>query len=125
MATRTATPPPQVAERADVDDELLERYWRAIGMSTADPDDAVFLDDDVDAAERLKRLREAGLSDDAIIEMARVMSSGMSTLAVTIAGVFAESYLREDDDEASLAMRYAEAAEKLLPAARARPSTTP
>ena len=56
-----------------------------------------------------------GLGDDAILEMARVMSSGMSTLAVTIASVFADSYLEEGDDEASLSERYAEAAENLLP----------
>ncbi len=105
----------EVAERTGIDGELLDRYWRAIGMSTADPGDAVFLDDDVAAAERLIHLRDAGLTNDAIVEMARVMSSGMSTLAVTIASVFAESYLREDDDEASLSLRYAEAAEKLLP----------
>lgn len=105
----------EVAEHTGIEGELLDRYWRAIGMTTADPDEAVFVDDDVRAAERLGELREAGLGDDEIIEIARVMSSGMSTLAVTIARVFAETYLREGDDEASLSMRFAEAAEKMLP----------
>ena len=69
----------------------------------------------MDAARRLDDLRDAGLGDDEIIEMARVMSSGMSTLAVTIARVFADTYLQEGDDEASLSERFAEAAQKLLP----------
>lgn len=105
----------EVAERTGVDADLLDRYWRAIGMTTAGPDDALYVDDDVAAAERLGALRAAGLSDDAIVELARVMSSGMSPLAVTIARVFAESYLHEGDDEASLALRYADATEELLP----------
>ena len=105
----------EVAERTGVDDGLLDRYWRAIGMTSAGADDAVFVDEDVRAAERLSDLRDAGLGDDEIIEMARVMSSGMSTLAVTIARVFADTYLREGDDEARLSTRFAEAAEKLLP----------
>ncbi|HEX5910160.1 MAG TPA: adenylate cyclase regulatory domain-containing protein [Thermoleophilaceae bacterium] len=105
----------EVAERSGMEPEFLDRYWRAIGMTSAGPDDPAFVDDDVDAARRLDDLRDAGLGDDEIIEMARVMSSGMSTLAVTIARVFADTYLQEGDDEASLSVRFAEAAQKLLP----------
>jgi len=105
----------EVAERSGMEPEFLDRYWRAIGMTSAGPDDAAFVDDDVEAARRLDELRDAGLGDDEIIEMARVMSSGMSTLAVTIARVFADTYLQEGDDEASLSVRFAEAAQKLLP----------
>jgi adenylate cyclase len=105
----------EVAEHTGIDAGLLDRYWRAIGMTIADADDPVFVDEDVKAAERLGDLREAGLGNDELVEIARVMSSGMSTLAVTIARVFAETYLQEGDDEARLAERFAEAAEKMLP----------
>jgi adenylate cyclase len=105
----------EVSDRTDVEPDFLERYWRAIGMTSGAPDEAIYLDDDLKAAERVGALRAAGLSDDGILEIARVMSSGLNPLAVTIAGVFAATYLQEGDDEARLALRYAEATEDLLP----------
>ncbi len=105
----------EVAARSDVEEQFLERYWRAIGMTTAAEDEAIYLDDDVEAARRVGALRAAGLSDDSILEIARVVSSGLNPLAVTIAGVFAANYLEEGDDEARLALRFAQATEDLLP----------
>ena len=43
------------------------------------------------------------------------MSRGMFSVASTIRRVFAETYLREDDDEQSLALRYAHASRELTP----------
>ncbi len=105
----------EVAECSGVEAELLERYWRAIGLAVADPDDAMFLDADIEAARRVGQLREAGMDDESIIEIARVMSSGLNPVAVTIAGAFASNYLREGDDEERLALRMAEASRELLP----------
>lgn len=105
----------EVSERSDVEEEFLDRYWRAIGMSSVAPDEPVYLDDDLDAAKRVGALRAAGLEDDSILELARVISNGLNPLAVTIAGVFAATYLEEGDDEARLALRYAQATEDLLP----------
>ncbi len=105
----------QVAEQTEVEPELLERYWRAIGLAVSDPEEAVYLDADVDAARRIAQLRAAGMGDESIIEIARVMSSGLNPVAVTIAGAFAANYLQEGDDERRLALRLAEASRKLVP----------
>ena len=105
----------EVSERSDVDQDFLERYWRAIGMTSAGPDDAIYLEDDVNAAKRIGALRAAGLTDDSILEIVRVVSNGLQPVAITIASVFAQSYLEEGDDEVRLAERYAQATEDLLP----------
>ena len=105
----------EVSDASDVEEEFLARYWRAVGMTAAEPDDAIYLDDDMDAAKRIGALRAAGLTDDSILEIARVVSNGLNPVAITIASVFAASYLEEGDDEVRLAERYAQATENLLP----------
>jgi adenylate cyclase len=105
----------EVSRKADVEPEFLERYWRALGLAMGDSEDAPYLDADVEAAERIAALRDAGLTDDSIVELARVMSSGLNPLAVTIARVFASNYLQEGDDEQTLALRFAEASKELIP----------
>ncbi|MGI8845706.1 MAG: adenylate cyclase regulatory domain-containing protein [Thermoleophilaceae bacterium] len=105
----------EISERTDVEPEFLDRYWRAMGMTSAGDDEPIYLDADLAAAERIGALREAGLADDSILEIARVMSSGLNPLAVTIAGVFVSSYLEEGDDEARLALRFAAATKDLIP----------
>lgn len=40
----------QVAEQSEVEAELLERYWRAIGLTVGDPEEAAYPDADVGAA---------------------------------------------------------------------------
>ena len=105
----------EISDASDVEQAFLERYWRAVGMTSAEPDDPVYLEDDLEAAKRIGALREAGLTDDSILEIARVVSNGLNPVAVTIASVFAASYLEEGDDEVRLAERYAQATEDLLP----------
>lgn len=105
----------QVAVLTDVEPEFLERYWRAIGLAVGDPGEPVYLDADVEAARRVGELRAAGMDDESIIEIARVTSSGLNPVAVTIAGAFASNYLQEGDDERRLSLRLAEASRELLP----------
>jgi adenylate cyclase len=105
----------QVAEQAKVEPEFLERYWRAIGLAMGDPEEELYLDADLEAARRIGELRAAGMTDDSILEIARVMSSGLNPVAVTVAGAFASDYLQEGDDEQRLAQRLAEASRELLP----------
>jgi adenylate cyclase len=105
----------EVSDEADVEAEFLKRYWRALGLAMGDDEDSTYLDADLEAAKRIATLREAGLSDDSIVELARVMSSGLNPLAVTIARVFASNYLQEGDDEQALSLRFAEASKELIP----------
>ena len=107
--------PGEIAERSGLEQDFLEHLWRALGMAVRDPSETAFTQADLEAAERVRALREAGLSEEAIVEIGRVMSRGMFAVASAIRRVFAETYLRAGDDEQSLALRYAEASRELTP----------
>jgi len=105
----------EIAERTGLQVEFLHRLWRALGMALADGDAPAFTDADMEAAQRVKAFREAGLDDDDILELSRVMGRSMYGVASAIGEVFRETYQQPGDDELSLALRYAEAARGLTP----------
>lgn len=107
--------PGEIAEETGLDQAFLERLWRALGMAVRDPSETAFTEADLEAARRVKALREAGLSEEAIVEVGRVTSRGMFAVASAIRRVFNETYLHAGDDEQSLALRYAEASRELTP----------
>jgi adenylate cyclase len=63
----------------------------------------------------VQRLREAGMPDEGMLEIARVLGQGMSALAATIRRVLADAYLAPGDTELDTALRYADAVEHLRP----------
>lgn len=105
----------EIARRTGLEMELLQRLWRALGMALAAPSEPAYNDSDLEAAERVKAFRDAGLDDDAILEISRVTARGMMPVAATIRNVFASTFLRAGDDERTLALRLAEASRGLTP----------
>jgi adenylate cyclase len=105
-----------VAERAGVERELLERYWRALGMAVAAEDQKVFTDRDLAAARRIAALRGAGLPDEGILEIARLLGMTMSQLAAANRRLIADAFLYEGDTEYEVATRFAQVAKAFMPA---------
>ena len=104
-----------IADATGLDIDFLQRLWRALGMALAEPDEHAFTDADLEASERVKAFREAGMDDDRILEISRVMGRSMYGVAASIGAVFRDTYQQPDDDEMSLAQRYAEAARGMTP----------
>ena len=105
----------EVAERSGLDSVFLDRLWRALGMALAEPDERSFTEADLEAAVRTKALRDAGLSDESIIEIGRVMARGTFGIASAVGRVFTETFIKPGDDEQTLALRYADASRELTP----------
>ncbi len=105
----------EIAERSGVPVGLLIRIRRALGFPEVEQDDPAWSDDDVAAMQSVKQFLEAGISEDAVIEITRVLGEGMSKLAPTITGSFADTYLEPGDTERDVALRYAAMAKALLP----------
>ncbi len=105
----------EIARRTGLERELLDRLWRALGMALADPQEPAYNEGDLEAAERVKAYRDAGMDEEAILEISRVMARGMFPVAATIRNVFANTYLRAGDDEQTLALRFAVASRALTP----------
>jgi adenylate cyclase len=107
----------EVADLTGLDRDFLERQWRALGMALADDEEAVYSERDVEAARRILALREAGVPDDGILEISRLLGMSMSQLAAANRSVVAGAFMEEGDDEYEIAMRLARAAEAFMPIA--------
>lgn len=105
----------ELAELAGLEREFLDQVWRALGLAVAAPDQPAFGEYDLEGARQLKRFRDAGMSEEGILEISRVMGSGMSSLAASIGSVFGEAFIEAGDTERDLALRYAQASRELVP----------
>jgi adenylate cyclase len=105
----------EVAERSGVDKDFLEREWRALGMALSDDEAAVYTDQDVQAAKRVQVLRDSGVPDEGVLEVARLMGMTMSQLAAANRRLIADAFMQEGDTEYDVATRFAAATEAFMP----------
>jgi adenylate cyclase len=105
----------EVAELTGLEYEFITRLWRALGVAQAEPDDPVYGEEDRRAAEAVAAIRRAGVSDDRILEVTRVLGESMSRLAAAIGSVFGTTYVRPGDTEREAALRLAEMSRELSP----------
>jgi adenylate cyclase len=105
----------EVAERAGIEVEFLRRQWRALGMASASDEAAVYSERDVEAAKRVRELRDAGVADDGILEIGRLLGMTMSQLAAANRRLVADTFMHEGDTEYDVATRFAEAARNFMP----------
>src|SRR2546423_6324704 len=103
-----------VAELAGVPPEFLLAVRRAIGLAVPDPDERAFGDEDVEAARTFGRLREEGLPEDGLLEVTRVLGSGLAQGAEAIRMAVARWLLPQGVDEYELSVRNVQAARELL-----------
>jgi adenylate cyclase len=106
----------EIEQRTGLPVELLMRIRRLLGLPEAEPHERVFGEEEVAAAQSTKTFIEAGIGDEAITEITRVLGEAMSRVAATTMATFAETFLRAGDSERDVAWRFAELAEQLVPA---------
>ena len=106
----------EIAERTDLPLDMLLRIRRLLGLPNAKPGERVFGEQEVAAAQSINMYIEAGIKDDAIAEITRVLGEGMSRVAATSVAAFAEAFLNVGDSESDVAWRFSELAEQLVPA---------
>jgi adenylate cyclase len=105
----------EIAERTGAEVEDLARFWQAVGLPVADFDARVYGEQDLEAAARMRRVREAGLPEEDRVEVARVLGQGMARYAEALRTMFGRALLEPGVDERELAHRFKAAAEQLLP----------
>jgi adenylate cyclase len=105
----------QVAEQSGVPLELLTKLWRALGFAETSEDEVAYDERDLEAAKIVGRFHGAGLGDDTLATISQVLGQGMSRLADTLREAVGEALLEPGDTERTLGMRYAEAAEQMVP----------
>jgi adenylate cyclase len=105
----------EVAEKSGLPVQLLERHWQALGLPRQPNDAPVFDDRDVTQAEQLKKFIDAGLPEEGVLGVSRVIGEGMSKVAETIRDLAGAALLQAGDTERDLGLRYAAAARELSP----------
>ncbi len=104
-----------VAERANVPVELVLRHRQALGLPTPGLNERVFTDEDVEATIGLTHFIAAGIPEEGILEVTRVLGEGLAKVAATVRPLFGDAFLRPGDSERELSARYALANEQLGP----------
>jgi len=105
----------QVAERSGTDLEFLLAARRAMGLPIPDPEEPAFTDQDVDAARRSTVARAAGLPDEDVLELLRVLSRGLAQAAERLRALPLKLVLTAGISERDLAVQYGQAVARLYP----------
>src|SRR6185312_5549778 len=107
--------PREVAEMTGIDPEEGLRYRQALGLPRPGLDDPVLTDRDVEALRLLQGFRAAGLPEEGLMEVTRVLGESLSRLAATVRLFLRDVLLSPDVGEHELSDRYAAVNEHLGP----------
>jgi adenylate cyclase len=105
----------EVAEMTGIEEEFLARVRRAMGLPIPDGDEAVYTDSEVESTRQIHIARAAGITDDELLDLMRVLGRGLSQVAELLRAVPLKLVLQPGMSEADLAQGYARAAEQLYP----------
>jgi adenylate cyclase len=106
-----------IARMTDMSLDFVLAVRRASGLPLRDIDEVAYYDQDLEAMQDVKRLRDAGLADDRLLDVIRVLGRGLSHTAESMRQLSLELILEPGDDEEQVAMRWAAVAEILMPIA--------
>lgn len=107
--------PREVAEMAGIDLEVLQRTSAALGVPYPDPDERSVSEVDLEAAKRVKAFRDAGLPEDGMLQVARTVGMATARIAEANRDLVIRTLMQPGDTEQDLALRFAAAAEHMLP----------
>jgi adenylate cyclase len=107
----------ELAEKTGLDIEFLNEAARALGVPVREPGERAITEEELELSKSAKTLLDAGLSEEAFLELTAVMSRSMATIAASFASVFGEALLQPGDTERDLGLRYAETLRNLGPLA--------
>lgn len=105
----------QLVERSGLDRDFLASLVRALGLPLPDGGEATFTTDDAEAAATVARFRSAGIDDEALLEITRVLGYSLSQIVAAIRSVFTQMFFHPDDSEYDVAVRWSTAARELNP----------
>ncbi len=107
--------PEEVAERAEVELETLQRFLRALGLPLPEPGQPELSDIDVEAAKRVKAFADIGLPEEGMLQVARTIGMATARIAQANRELIRSVLVHEDDSEHDLALRFSAAARVMVP----------
>jgi adenylate cyclase len=107
----------EIADLAGLDLEMLQRFSGALGVPYGDPDERRGTEADLEAARRIKAFLDAGLPEDGMLQVARTIGMGTARIAEANRELIIRTLTQPGDTERDVALRFAAAAEQMLPLA--------
>jgi adenylate cyclase len=105
----------EVVERSGVSEEFLLAARRAMGLPIPEPDEAVYTDAEVETARMALVARSAGIPDEELFDLLRVLGRGLGQAAESLRALPLKLVLEPGMSESELAHGYADAAGALYP----------
>jgi adenylate cyclase len=105
----------EIAEHTGTELHFLIAVRRAMGLPIPGPDEAVYTEGDLESVRMTGVFREAGISDEDILDLLRTLGRGLSQAAETIRALALRLVLEPGVSEHELAQRYAYTASQLSP----------
>jgi adenylate cyclase len=105
----------EVARLAEVDEDFLVVARRAMGLPIPERDEAVYTEAEVESTRMIHVARDAGISDDELLDLLRVLGRGLSQAAESLRALPLKLVLEPGISEPELAYQYAQAAAALYP----------
>jgi adenylate cyclase len=107
----------ELAELTGLDLDFVAEARRAVGAPAIDPNERMLTDDDLQLGQGAAALLSAGLDREQALDLTRLMSNAMGTVAAGFISTFGDALLRPGDTEFDLGLRYAETLRNLGPMA--------
>jgi adenylate cyclase len=104
-----------VARTSKLEPAFLRELLRAGGRPSPAPRERVLTDNDVEVARLIRGFLDAGLPRAELLEVARVLSLGMSHTADAVRRLVGNALLHQGDSEFTVGLRYADAVDQLAP----------
>ena len=106
----------QICEDTGIDLELLEAMQRALGLPRIDdPNEAMHLRADAEAAARVRLFIDAGFTREQVIAVARVLGQGMAQTAEVMRQAVLETVIEPGATELQTAKAYAQLVQQVSP----------
>lgn len=107
--------PREVAEKVGLDLAILQRTSAAFGVPYPDADERSVTEADLEAAQRIKAFYDAGLPEEGMMQVARTVGMATARIAEANRDLVTKALMQPGDSERDLALRFAAAAEHMLP----------
>lgn len=107
--------PREVAEISGAELDLLQRATAALGIPYPDPDERSLTEAELEAARRMKALRDSGLPEEGMLQVARTIGRATARIAQANRELSLRTLMQPGDTERDLALRFAAAAEYMQP----------
>jgi adenylate cyclase len=105
----------EIAELTGTELDFLIAVRRSMGLPIPGADEAVYTEGDLESVRMTGVFREAGISDEEILDLMRTLGRGLSQTAETMRSLTLRLVLEPGVSEHELAQRYAYAASQLSP----------